>query len=354
MKILILRSEQRKSADPPKDTYMQEFSCTYAEKVIGNLIGEPGFCTSCGPDCNACRKPYNRRFGKNIAGIITLPARLPYLLETPWQYVPDNLPAHDALLAINIHEQILVEFIRRCPEMETSGIIVPSETPDCISGSARADAQALCEKHGMEIAFPKPFCAFDPPAGTFLAQFREEFHIGKPRVKLEIENQRIARANVEISAACGATYYIARWLKGKHIDEDDLRYEIIAKRMHSYPCTASMKWDDELGETPLHVAGEAHYEILAQLNKKTAPREPSLIKSPVGVMVQKPIPVHENIANVEKAKAAILHDLAVGKEVTLQSLRKKSGITPAAINTALLLLKQQGKIRISASRILPA
>ena len=352
MKILILRSEQRKSAGPTKNAYVQEFSCTYAEKVIGNLVGEPGFCASCGPDCNACRKPYDRRFGKNIAGIITLPARLPYLLETPWQYVPDNLPAHDALIAINIHEQILIEFIRRCPDLETRGIIVPCEAPDWLSGSARADARALCEKHGIEIAFPKPFCASAPPAGSFLAQFREAFHIGKPRVKLEISNEYITRANVEISAACGATYYIARWLNGKHI-EDDLRYEIIAKRMHAYPCTASMKWDDELGETPLHVAGEAHYEILAQLNKKPAPQEPSLIKSPLGVMVQKPVPIHENLANVEKAKAAILQDLAAGKEVTLQSLRKKSGLPPAAINTALLRLKQQGKIRLSASRILP-
>ena len=83
MRILILRSRSRTGPDRPKDRYTQEFTSSYAEKVIGNLTGEEGFCTSCGPDCNACRRPYDRKFARHIVGVISLPPVLPYLLERP-------------------------------------------------------------------------------------------------------------------------------------------------------------------------------------------------------------------------------------------------------------------------------
>jgi len=351
-KILFLRSRRPKSGEKPHNDYVQEFGGIYADKVIGNLKNEPGFCTSCGPDCTNCRHAYNRDFARNIAGIIAFPAILPYLLETPADYLPPDVPRHDVLLAVNIHEQILLEFVRRCRRWGTRGIVVPIEASDWISGSARSEATALCEKQGIEIAFPKPFCSFAPPAGTLLARFREEFHVGKPRVRLEVKNDRVSKAFVEVSAACGATYYVARWLEGRHIT-DDLEHDVVARRFHSYPCTASMKWDDEIAETPLHLAGEAHCEILDPL--KNRPRqEESMVKSPVGTMVLRPVPLQENLANIEKAKQAILDNLAACKQVSLQSLRSERNISPAAANSALLLLKQEGKVRVEGSRILPA
>jgi len=352
MKILFLCSRRSNNSEKPHTDYIKEFGGAYAEKVLGNLRNEPGFCTSCGRDCTDCRRSYHRSFSRNIAAVFAFPAILPYLLETPADYLPQDVPPHDILLAVNIHEQILLEFVRRCRRWGTRGIVAPLEASDWISGAARSEAAALCEKQGIEIAFPKPFCAFDPPAGTLLARFREEFHIGKPRVRLEVEKDRIAKAFVEVSAACGATYYVARWLEGRHV-ADDLEHDVISRRFHSYPCTAGMKWDDEIAETPLHLAGEAHYQILEPLKRRPR-RTESMVKSPLGTMVLKPVPQHENLANIEKAKLAILDDLAHGKEVSLQSLRSKRSITPAAAHTALLLLKQEGKVRVEGSRILPA
>jgi len=137
---------------------------------------------------------------------------------------------------------------------------------------------------------------------------------------------------------------------GRRVD-DDLKYQVISKRLHSYPCTASMKWDDELRDTPLHVAGQAHYEILASL-RETAPEEPGMVMSPLGKMVLKPVPVQENIENIEQAKKAILGELRREGTVTLTALRKKRKITPAALNTALLLLKQEGKIKTEGEKII--
>ena len=349
MRLLIFRSERRTGGEKPKNVYAQEFTSPYAEKVIGNLVAEEGFCSACGPDCNACRTPYNRKFGKNIAGVIAFPPILPYLLEKPRDYVPRDIPAHDILLAINIHEQILIEILKSCGDAGARGVVVPLEAGDWVSGTARSEARAICEENDVEICFPKPFCSFDPPSGTVLAEFRRRFHIGKPEVELELRGDTIERAYVNVSAACGATYYVARWLAGKRVD-DDLKYQVISKRLHSYPCTASMKWDDELGDTPLHVAGQAHYEILAPL-RETAPEEPGMVMSPVGRMVLKPVPVQENIENVERAKRAILEELRRKGTVSLAGLKRERKITPAAMHSALLILKQEGKIRTEGPKI---
>lgn len=349
MRILILRSRTHPKADGPTDAYTQEFSSSFAERVIGNLTGDEDFCKSCGPDCIACRKPYNRRFGRQIAGIIALPGVLPYLLEDPARYVPADIPPHDIILAVNIHEQILIEILKRCGPLGTRGLVVPVEAPGWLSGSAREQADAICRQSGIEASFPKPFCSFDPPAGGVLAEFRRRFHIGKPQVALTIKDDRIEKAYVHVSAACGATYCVARWLDGRSID-DDLMHEVISKRMHSYPCTASMEWDDEIGDTIMHVASRAHCEILTPVTGEV-PAEGGMVMSPLGTMLPRPTGTHENIENIERAKRAILAALTGGAEVSIESLRKKRKISPAATHSALIILKQEGKIRTRGDRI---
>jgi hypothetical protein len=350
MRILILRSRRRMRVRGEKDPYTQTFSDLYAGRVIGNLADEEGFCTACGADCIACRQPYGRRFGESLAGIIDLPGELPYLLENPERYVPQDIPPHEILLAINVHEQILLGFLERCSRRGTVGAVVPVESGEWVSGSARRQAEELCRYARMEVSFPKPFCAFDPPAGSKLAEFRKQFHIGKPSVELTVREGVIERAYVHVSAACGATYYVARHLEGRRADED-LRYDVVSKRLHSYPCTASMAWDEELDDTILHVAGEAHYEILEPLSGPAPQPEPGMVMSPVGRMVQAPTSPRENIENIERAKEAILAALAAAEAVSLADIECEGRLTPAALSSAVLLLKQEGKVRTEAGKI---
>ena len=349
MKVLILHSDRPEHEDDTPDPYTQAFSNTYALRVIGNLKDDPGFCGSCGPDCAGCRAPYGRKTGDRIAGILRFPGRLPYVLESPAALLPDRVPPHDVALAIHIHEQVLVAFLRQAPRWGTRALIAPQEAGGWVSHSARRTAMDLGRELGIEVAFPKPFCGFDPPEGSLLAAFRRTFHIGKPEVRLEVRNGVVERAFVEVSAACGATYFIAHGIEGRRVD-DDLRYEVIAKRLHAYPCTASMAMDDELGDTPLHVAGDAHYEILEGI-PEPSPEPVRQVMSPLGKMVQEARPVSESIENVEQAKRIILRELDAGRPVSLDALTKDPRTTPAALYTALLALKREGRIKTEGHRI---
>jgi len=350
MRLIILRSVPvDRDRHGPDSDYLQTFNTRYAGKVLGNLRNEDSFCSACGPDCHFCRRTRAPRCGNDIAGVFDFPAVLPYLIETPADYVPPQVPEHDVILAIHIHEQILLDILKRSGDWGTRGVVVPIEASDWVSGSARAEAEAICGRAGMELAFPKPFCAFDPPKGSLLAEFRKQFRVGKPDVHLTVEEGRITEARTDVSAACGATYYVARWLEGKGVD-DDLEFEVVSKRLHSYPCTASMEWDDELNETCLHIAGEAHKRILSAI--KEIPDEGSgMVMSPVGVMVQKPVAARENMENIERARTAILERLRAGGSLTLAEARQLGGKTPAAAGSALLILKQEGAVQVVEGRI---
>ena len=344
MRIVVLRSVDAGTGEASGTEYVQRFDTVYARRVLGNLVGEPGFCTACADDCVACRQPYRRCYRDSIKAVVDFPAALPYLLEKPETYVPSDLPQHDVLLAICIHEQILIEILKVCSQWGTSGVVAPIEAPDWISPAARRKASAVCERQNTEISFPRPFCAFRPPAGGVLAEFRESFHIGAPEVALTFDGDTIAGAEVRIGAACGATHYIARWLRGRRTD-DDIKYDVIARRLHSYPCTASMEWDDEVGETLLHVSGEEHYRILASLPSSVTADE-RFVRSPLGMVIPRPVPVQENLKNVETVKQSILAELEKTGRLSLDALPAAKGATPAAQNTALLMLKQEGKIAI--------
>lgn len=348
MKIAIFRSERSGTADVSKRPYWHRCNTRYAERVIGNLRGKDAFCGSCGPDCTGCRRRYERRFGDRIVRIVSFPAELPYVLESPEQYVPRDVPDHDVLLVVAIHEQILLECVKCCRDWGVKGVVAGIEGPGWICGATRARAREICEADGVEIAFPKPFCNLRPPEGSVLARFREEFHIGYPEVAFTLDGDVISTAEVKVSAPCGATYYVARWLEGRSVKED-LRHEVIAKRMHSYPCTGSMAWDDALGDTILHVASQNHYRLLDDLLGR-AEEGGNHVMTPLGMRLPKPTPVHDNVRNVELAKRLIVELLEQRGSVALADLRR-TGASPAAVNTALVLLASEGGIRIDGGTV---
>jgi hypothetical protein len=353
MKLVVLRSVPPAPGQAAGGDYFQEADIKFAERVLGNLCGDPGYCAACGPDCCSCRAAYDLDRREKVAAVLEVPAALPHVLEKPAEHLPPRPPAHDVLLAVGVHEQVLLEAIRRAPEWGTRGVVVPLEGPGWVSPAARAEGLRLGEELGVEVAFPKPFCSFRPPAGSLLEDFRREIGIGHPEMIPEIKDGRIERVRVEVSAACGATYYVARWLEGRRLDEE-IRYAVLSKRLHAYPCTASMEMDEELGDTFMHVAGHAHAEVLERLGLAPAGEgdRSAPIVTHTGLVLSEPLTGLEGRAAMERARETILAELAAGREPVVDELGRLPGLNPAAVASAVVTLKREGRVRVAGGVLL--
>ncbi len=233
----------------------------YAERFIRHLSDDATLCTGCGQNCISCRLSYKIDFAPQIAGTLIIPSELLYYIDTPESFLPRKLPGHEILIAINIHEDILLALPPRAKKAGAKALIVPIEDPDWLSKWARNRLAQVCAKIGLEFAAPKPFCSLDfnsfhPHINRFIKYYR----IGKPELKIKLHNKKISGAKVITSAPCGDTYFVAHNLKGVSVDSKI--HEVVSKYWHSYPCTASMKMDYELGDTILHKGGYLHYEAV--------------------------------------------------------------------------------------------
>ena len=260
MKILILRSVTTNSS---KDDYSICMDTNSAERVIGHLSNEKGFCSACGNECMDCRKSYNLTFSNNIVGIIDFPSVVPAIIEHPEKFLPDHIPGHDVLLVISVNEEIIISFIKKFPQ--SKGIIIPIEESNWISPHAMEQITEICAGNNTEVSFPKPFCAFHP-AQRILCDFKKHFRIGKPEVKFIIKKNRIVDTEVISSAPCGATHYTAQGLRGKSLD-DNLEY-LIDKLLSCYPCTGSTMLDNDFQDSIIHQAVKIQRGILYNIKEK--------------------------------------------------------------------------------------
>lgn len=78
-------------------------------------------------------------------------------------------------------------------------------------------------------------------------------------VEVEVRDGRVHTTRVIRSAPCGSTWYVVQQIRWRRLSEIE---DAVAKAHHSYPCTASMAMDRELGEPILHTAGYAIREAV--------------------------------------------------------------------------------------------
>ena len=243
------------------------FSGEFAERIIGNLINYSTFCVSCADECNHCRED-KFNFSANIKGIFPLPEpiTLPdFIEEGAEEYLPDELPSADIAIVSGIHNDLLLEVPELLKKGGIKAMIVPIESP---TQMAIAQIRSICEREGIEVAFPKPFCNLEPDDDQpLISRFVNEFGIGKPVIDIKLDKHKnIAIVEVLRSAPCGGTWFVARKILGFGDDRREL-YNMVSEGHHSYPCTAGMQKDLELKDTILHKAGfitrtavEAAYE----------------------------------------------------------------------------------------------
>lgn len=224
----------------------------FGERFIGHLTNYQNFCTSCAHLCTHCRDLPELNHAGDIIGVHIFPEGLPEFIEDAEEYLPDNLPPHDVTVAINIHPDIITALPAYLAG-RTGALIAPVEAPGWLTPGLRGQVASECKKHGIEFAAPKPFCSLE--GGGIIREFTEYFRIGKPEFEITTKDEHIYSVRVLRSQPCGCAYYMMQQLKGVNWRNVDILNEAISKAHHSYPCTASMERDTELGDTPLHLAG---------------------------------------------------------------------------------------------------
>jgi carbon-monoxide dehydrogenase catalytic subunit len=264
------------------------YSGSFGQKIYSHLRDVEKFCTGC-TDCTECRRQYDLNYSRDIVLVWEQPNNLPVMLEEdPNQYLPpvSALNGVHTVLAINLHQDILLSLPELCVQAGVKALVVPLEDPLWLQGGARRQVEQKARGTSLEIVFPKPFCALrenavHPEVNKFIHYFR----IGYPQFSIKKLDGVIQEARVVQSSPCGAAYFVARNLAG--VPDDEKLAEIVGNKWHNYPCTGSMKMDRELKDTILHFAGELHREAVATATSLAEDRQRSVDPAVQGMLARK-------------------------------------------------------------------
>lgn len=228
------------------------YSGEFGKKVVGNLVNSDSFCVSCGDLCDHCREP-RASFASMIVGLFELRTDLPDFVEEPMEYIPGNLPLSDLIIAIDLHPDILMAVPDIVAMTGAKAVIIPVDDSRLVPAGLAEQVKNKLESQGVECECPKPFCSLELTGKPLIDDFIK-MGFGRPLLKIYTDNVNGLFTHVEVlrDAPCGATWFVAKKLKWS--DLKDYK-ETISITHHSYPCTASMEKDAQIGDTILHEAG---------------------------------------------------------------------------------------------------
>ncbi|WP_371802157.1 DUF166 family protein [Candidatus Lokiarchaeum ossiferum] len=222
----------------------------FGVRLINNLINKSGFCQQCGPLCINCRILYPWFAGK-----------IKYAHKLEWEdceCVEDCLPAVEEKLSsldVLICIALPSEFIEVLPALlkkySIRAVIFPVENGEWLSAHDQMVLQSQLKISGIQYAFPRPFCNLsesNSPEKSIINRFIQQFHIGKPIVQFSTQNGKIIKTQVIQSSPCGATYFIAQYLRNEQLNtwNVDPLEKRISVALNKYPCTAVKTRDDTL------------------------------------------------------------------------------------------------------------
>jgi len=201
----------------------------YAERVIAHLSAmSPGNVTA-----------------------FQVPRALPPVLDDPSEFLPAGVGGAEVIIAINVHPALLLEIPERAKGGAMRALIAPIEDPGWIKPGLQRQVTLACARHGIESAFPKPFCALEPNTPA-IAEFCEQFHVGIPVFNVRVESGRVAAVEVIRGSPCALTAFVAEQLVG--LPADELLAKKAGELHHAYPCLSSMAMDPDTGDTIMHAS----------------------------------------------------------------------------------------------------
>ncbi|MCS7121828.1 MAG: hypothetical protein NZ895_04420 [Archaeoglobaceae archaeon] len=212
----------------------ERFVCNFAFPKYCSTFG------ACGVSCDFC-KNYDYSSSVVFAEKVPNSGDLEEFKIDPFEC--------DVLVVLNVHPDVLLNIF----DVEFKALIVPVEDPRWLRPGLRLQVSKLCEEFGIDFAAPKPFCSLKGKG--LIKKFSDEFKIGFPEFEVDLDGDAIRKVRVLRSDPCGSSYYVAKMMSGFILKDEQSLYSEVHKHQCSYPCTASMNRDPELGESPFHLAG---------------------------------------------------------------------------------------------------
>ncbi|MBI5576987.1 MAG: hypothetical protein HY896_11570 [Deltaproteobacteria bacterium] len=202
---------------------------------------------------------YGERIAENVRAygpanweirVLTLPARLPIVIDDPEEFLPATLPAADLL--VSLHEkpgaaELIPDIAGRCgAKAVLAAVDDRSSCPAGLENQVRKRLSAM----GVAAAFPRPLCGFDGGPDPLLREFSAKF--GRPKFRILRDGERVGSVEVLRDAPCGSAKFVASILGGTRVAEAP---DTGALRHHHHPCLASMEIDPDLQDTIMHLSG---------------------------------------------------------------------------------------------------
>ncbi len=190
-----------------------------------------------------------------------IPGDLPVMIEEP-QEIVEGLELGgkwDLVLFMGESPSAFTLLPSILDKLEAGAVIAPVDDYEWLPRGLERQIGAEIEEMGIEIVFPRTFCALAPVGVAQIDAFAELF--GVPGLVVEVVNGEVSCVDVLRGAPCGSTHYMAEKLPGTKIGDAKPRAGILVQ---IYPCLASRKVDRFFGDSPIHVAGKIAEKALVK------------------------------------------------------------------------------------------
>jgi thymidylate synthase len=202
----------------------------------------------------------------------TAPAFFPIVVDDPAEFLPNQFPSADLILALGEHSGIAELLPDICKMTGAKSLIAPVDRVEWLPKGLMNQLRGWLKQVDVVSVFPKPFCSLTETSYSLRGQrvaysdpLISEFahHFGKPRVAVTVdpEGKTIASVSVERDTPCGVIGFVAENIVGRKIE--DAEYEA-GMLHHHYPCLASMGVDNDYNDTLLHVSGNLTRDAFAE------------------------------------------------------------------------------------------
>jgi hypothetical protein len=204
-----------------------------------------------------------------------VPQHLPGFIEDPEEFVRGlNLDSRvfqaDLLILYVFHPDLTPEIVRLAGERGVKAAIIPG-------GMARAgsigELEKIAEKYNIHIEVDEICCTLEKCGVPAVDEFAAV--LGKPELKVETKDGRIASVQVLRGSPCGGTWHSAEGLVGKTVEEAPALAGLICQQ---YPCRA-------VRGTPggIHTSGDLHKDAMERALGRVTRLELPLQSRPIKI-----------------------------------------------------------------------